>query len=85
MNEKILVSVNNETICNFKFQDAKKLPGKIEFAMTFDIKSCFVLLIFLLRWKCSSFDQEENCLMQIYDWRHVISWETNLVNDPRKI
>ena len=49
MNEKILVSVNNETICNFKFQDAKKLPGKIEFAMTFDIKSCFVLLIFLLR------------------------------------
>ena len=36
MNEKILVSVNNETICNFKFQDAKKLPGKIEFAMTFD-------------------------------------------------
>ena len=41
MNEKILVSVHNETIFNFKFQqrnieDAKKFRGKIEFAMTFD-------------------------------------------------
>ena len=39
MNEKILVSVNNETICNFKLQDAEKIPCKIKFALTFDDKN----------------------------------------------